>query len=179
MPPISPAVAAALVAVVLLALGWWLLRPRRSVGGVDPAVERRWTRHARERMQQRGISQEQVEQTLTAPDRRSHDPVERSWKFEKDYDSLTLKVWVADDPWPPTREVVIKSTAAQHCAVLRIPRGTAGRVIGRGGATIRDIRQRSGARLDIDDAGIRVTITAGERHQVDAARHLVKAALRG
>lgn len=171
-------IAAAFMALALLWL-WWRRNARRSRRlGVPAGVERRYTRHLRERMAERGVTERAIEQTLRAPHRRTHDSVERSYRFERDFPDETVKVWVAAEPWPPRHEVVVKSTAARRQATLTIRKEQVGRLIGRGGATVRAIRSESGASLDIEKSG-RVRITADSRAQVDHALRLVRTAVSG
>ena len=173
-----------LVAGLVLAAGvlWVALRTlRRSAktpDGVPASVERVYTRHVRERMQQRNVTREQVEATLADPARLTHDPVEGSHRFEKAFGDEIVKVWVSDEEWPPRTKVVIKSTAAQRYGSVRVPAKAVGRVIGRGGSTIQQIRRDSGARVDVQDGGL-VVIVADTRDEVEAARRMVLQVVRG
>jgi len=174
-----------LVCVVLVVLAAWLLQRRGSAtgtrDGVPAEVELRWTRHVRERMEQRQVSGEAVEQTLRHPQNRLFDADENSWRFERvfagrDVD-VRVTVWVSAEVWPPRDEVVVKSTAAQRIAQMRVPRAAVGRVIGRGGSTVTRIRRETGARVDVGKEGA-VEITADTVEQMARARALVKAAAR-
>lgn len=167
-------------AVVLGLLGWLLgRRPARpGAEGIADGVALRWTRHVRERMEQRGVTEEVVEATLRSPQTRTFDPQENSWKFERTFSSEHVKVWVSAEPWPPVDEVVVKSTAAQRFADVSVPRGQVGKVIGRGGSTVTRIRRETGAQIDVGQDG-RVRITADTWEQVARARTLVRAAARG
>lgn len=172
----------ALVGALVLVAGIGValrLRRRRAAtpGGVPESVERVYTRHVRERMQQRNVSRAQVEATLAGPDRLTHDPVEGSHRFEKAFGDEIVKVWVSDEEWPPRTKVVIKSTAAQRYGSVRVPAAAVGRVIGRGGSTIQQIRRDSGARVDVRDGGL-VVIVADTRDEVAVARRMVEAAVR-
>ena len=154
-----------------VALVWWLRRSTGSRGaalGVSSQIRRRYTRHARDRMRERRINQDQVEKVLARPDRREFDPAEDSYRFERDFDEVVIKVWVAAKPWPPTDEVVIKSTAGKHFISRQLPAKVVPRVIGRGGVTINRIRESSGATISVSDKGD-VRISAGDRVCVDRA----------
>lgn len=175
-----------LLGLVLLggiAVAWAALRGRSAARpeALPDEVELRWTRHVRERMQQRAITPEAVELTLRAPAARTYDPAENSWRYERTFGSRTagelVKVWVSAEVWPPQGEVVVKSTAAQRFAQVSVPRAKVGQVIGRGGATVTRIRHETGARIDVGQDG-QVRITADNLEQVARARALVRAAAR-
>ncbi|CAM3523219.1 KH domain-containing protein [Nocardioides dubius] len=179
---LAPWALLALGVAALVLWSWWRGRRRGPVRtpsrlGIPRTVERRYTHHLRERMAERSVSASAVEQTLLAPHRRVHDPVERSYRFERDFADEMVKVWVAAEPWPPRREVVVKSAAARRLATLTIPRSRVGQLIGRGGSTIQAIRKQSGASLDVDDSGL-VRITADSRAQVERAVGMVRQAVR-
>src|SRR4051794_28805803 len=123
-------------------------------------------------MLQRGISQEQVESVLVSPDRVDHDDSNDSMRFEKDFDSMMLKVWVVADPWPPVDKVVVKTTAARHLGSLKIPAKATGRLIGRGGATIKSIQAATRARVEVKNDGV-VHIRADDRASVEMARRMI------
>lgn len=173
-----------LALLVCGAVAYAALRGRSAPGveGLPADVELRWTRHVRERMEQRSITPEAVELTLRAPAARTHDPAENSWRYERTFGTRTagelVKVWVSADVWPPQGEVVVKSTAAQRFAEVTVPRAKVGQVIGHGGATVTRIRRETGARIDVGNDG-RVRITADNLEQVARARALVRAVARG
>ena len=181
---LTPVTAGLLLVVVALAvlLVAVLLRPSRRVegprrpAGLDPSIELRWTTHVRERMQQRRISADEVTATLRTPDRVQADPAQQSMRFEKDLPDRTVRVWVAAEPWPPVREVVVKTTAARYAQTVKIGRDRVGAVIGRGGATVRQLQASTQARISVERDG-RVRIQAGEPEQVAAAvREVVRVA---
>lgn len=98
---------AACVLLVVLA-AWLLQRPgagARARDGVPADVDLRWTRHVRERMEQRQVSAEAVEQTLRRPHQRLFDAEENSWRFERTFAGrdvdVRVKVWVSAEVWPP------------------------------------------------------------------------------
>ncbi len=106
MPEFDPllllAVAAAAVLLAsLIAVG--LRRRRRH-------LPRRWTRHIEQRMRQRGIARADVERVVANPARVTRDRRERSVRLDGRARGRPLKVWVAE-PWPPRREIVLKSAA--------------------------------------------------------------------
>lgn len=70
----------------------------------------KYTRHLEMRMAERGITREQVEQVLEAPDRYVDDPDQRSVRLERTISGQTLKIWVVA-PWPDGDNVVVKSAA--------------------------------------------------------------------
>jgi hypothetical protein len=122
-------------------------------------------------MRERSITKDQVESALRAPDRREQDLEERSVRFEKDFDGRVLKVWVAAEPWPPSDTVVIKSTAWKYVDTFEIPADTIGRVIGRNGTTIQQVRNTTGAQIAVRD--VLVQISAGDRRSVERARQMI------
>ena len=166
------------LAVIGLALLWRRRRRAATALGIPPDLTRIYTSHAKERMQQRGISREDVEDVLSHPARVTRDEVENSMRFEKDVRNTVLKVWVAADPWPPTDKVVVKTTAARHFASLTIPRRTVGRVIGRGGSTIRRVQAATKARVTVKENG-KVVIQADERAHVDQAHSMISLIAKG
>lgn len=181
---LTPVIAGLLLVVALIALLLVVLlrRPTRHVergarraAGVDARIELRCA-HAQERMQQRRISADEVTAVLRTPDRCQPDPGQSSMRFEKDLGGRTVKVWVAADPWPPVGQAVIKTTAAQYARTIRIRRDQAGQVIGRGGATVRQLQGSTRARISVERDG-RVRIQAGEAEHVAAAvREVVRVA---
>lgn len=68
----------------------------------------RFTRHLRERMALRGVTEAQVRATVADPDA-TRDTPQQSREFRKSFGDRTLKVWVV---WPPSGgSMVVKSTA--------------------------------------------------------------------
>lgn len=93
--------AAALLLASLVALG---RRRRRR------RLPRRWTRHIEQRMRQRRIARADIERVVANPALVTRDRQERSVRLEGRVRGRPLKVWVAE-PWPPRREIVLKSAA--------------------------------------------------------------------
>ena len=143
-----------------------------STIGLAPGIPRSYTKHAQERMQERGVSREEIESALVAPDRKAPDPTENSVRFEKNFEKGVLKVWVAAVPWPPTSEVAIKSTAWKYVETFEIPATTVGLVKGRQGTTVRGIETCTGAKVSVSREGT-VCISAGEQFKVKQARSKV------
>lgn len=142
--------------------------------GLGSDIKLIYTHHIRERMSERGIRTEDIEATLSDPDRADHDETESSMRFEKHFADRTLKVWVVREPgaaWPPRGSVTLKSAAWKYVVTLEIPAECVGRLIGRRGSTIQAIRSSTGAHVRIDEC--HVHITAGERHQLERARQRV------
>lgn len=164
MPPTEVLLVALLIAVLALVALRLLRRPTRPTAPTRPAVPRlpagaevRWTTHARERMSQRGVSIDNVRAVVTRPERAVADAAEGSVRLERDLGGRTLKVWVVA-PWPPEREAVVKSTAwADYTGEVTVPRASLGRVIGKGGATIRGIRSAHDARIVQDGTTFRIS----------------------
>ena len=162
------------VAVILLAgFLYSAIRSRLRKPGLPKGVPLRYTQHAKTRMQQRGVTAEQVKSVLDRPHRQAKDPLENSVRLERDFERRVLKVWVAE-PWPPTFEAVIKSTAWHHCMTVKIPVKKKGLLIGKGGRTIQAIRASTGARVDIREDGT-VRISADDSRAVEAARQSIVA----
>lgn len=131
----------------------------------------RFTIHAQERMQLRGVSRAQIEAVVASPQRQQHDPEENSYRLERDFGSRVLKVWVAE-PWPARDEIVVKSTAWKFHFELRIPASDVGRVVGAGGGNIRRLESQTQAKISVDRDGL-VRITSGvEAHGLDAKKRI-------
>lgn len=159
----------------LVALAIVLFRVRKAepqAPGLPDGVALRYTNHARERMTQRGVTAAQVASALARPDRQEKDPLENSIRIERDFDGRTLKVWMAQ-PWPPTREAVVKSTAWHYHETIRIPADRIGKLIGRKGATIEELRRTTGATVNVEDDGT-VRISGDEQGSVQAAKRAVR-----
>ena len=166
------------VALAGLVLLWTRRRRPRTPPGLPAHLTRIYTTHAKDRMQQRGISREDVEEVLARPERVTHDEVENSMRFEKDVRSMVVRVWVAADPWPPTDKVVVKTTAARHFASLTVPRRAIGSVIGRGGSTIRQVQSATNAKIRVEENG-KIYIHADEQAQVVRALRMVTEIAKG
>ena len=69
-----------------------------------------YTSHARARMAQRVISEEQVELVLDKAENWHDDPDEQSVRLIKHIGGRLLKVWVVA-PWPQGDRAVVKSVA--------------------------------------------------------------------
>lgn len=186
MPPTEVLLIALLIAVlalVALRLQRRPTRPTRPTAPTRPSVPRlpagtevRWTTHARERMSQRGVSSDNVRAVVTRPERAVADAAEGSVRLERDLGGRTLKVWVVA-PWPPEREAVVKSTAwADYTGEVTVPRASLGRVIGKGGATIRGIRSAHDARIVQDGTTFR--ISADDADSVRRAQQSIRRAAR-
>jgi hypothetical protein len=140
--------------------------------GLPVHLTRVYTAHAKERMEQRGISREDVEEVLAHPQRVSRDEVEGSMRFEKDVRSMVVRVWVAADSWPPVEEVVVKTTAARHFASLTINRRAVGRIIGRGGSTIQCVQNATDTKITVKDNG-RIHIRGDDPQRVRQAHRML------
>ena len=132
-----------------------------------------YTKHAKQRMAERGVSPAQIEAVLAGPERIMTDPVQGSVRLERTFGDRTLKVWVVA-PWPNTSEIVVKTTAWKDPTIeLRIPNRMIGRLIGPGGATINSIRSQTGAWITVDDQNGTVRISTPDRATAEAARQLI------
>jgi hypothetical protein len=177
---VLPSVAIFAVAVLAVVTGILLRRPwQRHPQAVERAV--RFTPHALERMAERGVSEEQVRDVLGHPDRAlpttytSPDLGERdSVRLEKDFRRRMLKVWVPTD-WASIEPVAVKSVAWQHSETLRIPGSRAGRVIGVGGQTIRELETIYGVRITVD-GGLGMARVVGDdaASVAGARRHIMR-----
>jgi len=162
------------VAVILLAgFLYAAIKSKLRKPGLPEGVSLRYTQHARERMQQRGVTAEQVKSVLDRPHRQEKDPLENSVRLERAFERRVLKVWVAE-PWPPTSEAVIKSTAWHYCMTVKIPVTKKGLLIGKGGRTIQAIRASTGARVEVHEDGT-VRISAEDSQTVETARQRIVA----
>ena len=167
------------VALGLIVLGGLVLlvliqrrAPAPSAQGLAPNVGRIYTTDAKKRMAQRSISKDQIESVLIRPDRVDRDDNEGSMRFERELGTVLLKVWVAADPWPPVDKVVVKTAAARHFGSLTIPAEAVGRVIGRGGATIKRIQETTSSKVVVKDDGS-VQIRADARIHVERAHRMI------
>ena len=161
--------------------GLWLkltVRPgssRESSARVIPSPI--LTNHAKQRMVEREISSLQIDLVIAEPTRERADVKNDSVRLERTITGRTLIVWVAK-PWPAA-ETIVKSTAWADATVeFTIPAGTAGRVIGRGGTTIRRIESDYRVRVSIGDGGS-VRVTSGSKDSVDAAQREILTIVNG
>ncbi|MFC6152412.1 KH domain-containing protein [Nocardioides yefusunii] len=159
---------------------------RRNPDGVPASVPLVLTKHVKQRMTQRDIPEAWLRGTVANPVRVTPDTKERSRCFEQVFDDThgnitvrhTVKVWVSDaDGWPPRKEAVVKSTAAQRSAAIRIRGDQVGEFIGKGGSGIRRLESSTGSKIHVDDDG-RILITADTVETVLRTRAMVVAALR-
>lgn len=165
---------AALGAAVLVAYVIFLKHARATrVKNLPQDVPVRFTKHARERMNQRHITPAQVKAVIANPARHKLDSRQNSVQLEGDYEGRILKVWVVE-PWPATTEVVVKTTAWRYYATLTIPRERVGRLIGRNGETIQRLRIETGAHINVKDDGT-VHITGGDKATTEDARQRIVA----
>ncbi|GGD24657.1 KH domain-containing protein [Nocardioides daphniae] len=178
LDPIMFGAAVFIVVAVLVAVT--RKRPQSThLVGLPADLRRRYSRHIRQRMVERGVSRDEVEATLATPDRMEHDLAQASMRFEKDFHERILKVWVVREPhaaWPPTAEVVLKTTAWVHTTRFEVPSECVGRLIGRQGATIRSIRESTGARVWIDDNVVH--LSADNRRPFEQAKHRIHELIR-
>lgn len=156
----------ALLVVLLL-----LLATRRRGARARVAASVRYTNHARQRMLERGVAEDQIESVLARPARVDRDVEENSVRLEGDFDGRVLKVWVAE-PWPGHDEIVVKSTAWTYVIRFAIPARAVGRVKGRDGKTIQAICRETGAQISLDRSGL-VRIRSGDRASAESARRKV------
>lgn len=149
-------------------LAWALTRTRADQPEGMPVV---YTHHARQRMNERGVSVTQVEAVLADPTRQIYDTQKNSVRLERDFGGRILKVWVVE-PWPATSEIVIKTTAWKYQVTLSLPPTAVGRVIGRGGANVKGIQDQYGVRIKVNRDGT-VRVIAGDQASLDAAQRQI------
>ncbi len=158
-------------ALLVLGVGLALLVRNRSRPAPASEVLLRFTPHAAERMAERRVRDVDVRAVVAAPDRviattyldrsTADEPGERdSVRLEKDLRGRTLKVWVPPD-WRSQTPVAVKSVAWQYGITFRIPRSRVGAIIGRGGATVRELEQIYGVRITVD-GGMGLARIAGD-----------------
>jgi predicted RNA-binding protein YlqC (UPF0109 family) len=128
------------------------VRPTEAPRGAPASVPIRYTRHAQERMDERGVWSGEIDAVLRTPARMERDRAEKSVRLEGDFEGRVLKVWVAE-PWPPQDEVVVKSTAWNYVHEMAIHPSAVGRVIGAKGATVKGIRSTTGAQISVNGDG--------------------------
>lgn len=131
-----------------------------------PLLSVHWTKHARERMREREITEGQVMVVLADPQRRTVDLGKSSVRLERDFDGRTLKVWAVESE---EEQIVVKSAAWSYFCILRVPGECMGRIIGRQGRTVREIEGKTGARIYVRPGGT-VRIRANDRGSAEAAR---------
>jgi hypothetical protein len=176
-----PILLAAALLLVVLGFGLLLRRPPRPTG-VDAPL--RFTLHAAERMAERGVRDVDVRATVADPDRiiattyldrrvSAGEQGERdSVRLEKDLPGRTLKVWVPPD-WRAQQPVAVKSVAWQYSVEFGIPRSRAGRIIGRGGETIRELEQTYGVKITVEGRlGLARILGDDEDSLTRAQRHI-------
>lgn len=170
-------------AVLAVIVGVLLRRPwQRTPAAVELAV--RFTPHALERMAERGVSEAQVREVLGQPDREvpttytSPEVGERdSLRLEKGFHRRILKVWVPTD-WRSIEHVAVKSVAWQYSETLRTPASRAGRVIGVGGRTIRELEQNYDVRITVDGGLGMARIVGDDAASVTGARRHIRRLVR-
>lgn len=178
-PEIAVVVALILLCALAVALISWARTRRHALRepslGIESGLRLAYTNHARERMSQRTVTRRQIEEALAHPHRRYHDKAQASMRFERDHAGRVLRVWVAASTWPPVGEAVIKTTAWQYHVAFKIDPSAKGRVIGRGGATIRAVTEATATYIDVADDGT-VTVTGSEKQHVTRAAAMVRQA---
>lgn len=179
-------------AVAVLALVVWFVRVARRPVRPGPArPERRslaFTPHAQQRMHERHVDAEQIMAVVAHPDRAvaaeyldlgswgGPQPKE-SVRLERTVDGRVLKVWVPT-PWPTRGEVVVKSVAwSDFEQTVKVAENAVGRVIGRGGETIRGIERETGTSIT-HVAGGAFRISAGDERALSRAHNAIVAAAR-
>lgn len=145
----------ALAAVAAVALTVVVLRRRRPAPPTTRATPIRLTQHARERMALRGVTLAQIEATVAHPRRVTPCPAQGSVCLESVHGEGVLKVWVVA-PQPGVHETVVKSTAWCFERTVAIPAGAHGRVVGRGGCTVRRLQATSNTRISVNGASVTV-----------------------
>lgn len=175
-------------ALLVLGVGLALLVRSRSRPAPAPEVLLRFTPHAAERMAERRVRDADVRATVAAPDRviattyfdrgAAGEAGERdSVRLEKELRGRTLKVWVPPD-WRSRVPVAVKSVAWQYGVTFRIPRSRVGTIIGRGGATIRELEQTYGVRITVDGGMGLARIVGDEEDALIRARRHVEGLVR-
>ena len=170
MSDLSPLVGFAFVLLIGAAITYVVRKFRHRKPALPPV---HWTKHARERMAQREITESQVMPVLANPGRCNPDPKKCSVRLERDFGGRTLKVWVAQ-PWPAVQEIVVISVAWCYFAAVKVRVEQIGRIIGRNGGTIKEIEASTGTRIQVGDDGT-VDIRANDLDSVAAARRKIEA----
>ena len=135
------------------------------------------TSHAKQRMLERKVSSLQIDQLITNPTLVRRDATNNSVRLEGQISGRTLIVWVAE-PWP-VAATIVKSTAwADVPLTFKIPAEAAGRIIGRGGATVRRIEAAHQVRISIENGGS-ICRVRGNRSSTEAASHEIMALVTG
>lgn len=146
-----------------------LARPGRASRSSVPII---YTAHVKQRMAERAVQARQIELVIAEPTREVHDARNSSVRLEREVGGRILIVWVAQ-PWPTTEAIYIKSTAWTDCVLtFDIPGALAGRVIGRGGRTVRQIEAANDVRISVDGTGS-VRVSARHVSSAESARQQV------
>lgn len=127
-----------------------------------------YTHHAKQRMQQRGITANEIEKVLAAPSRIVTDETNGSVRLECELNGRVVKAWVVA-PWPATERAIIKTVAGTIRKTIPVPPALIGRVIGRQGATINEIQARTGARVQVARLDNLIHVSADNPRSVKAA----------
>ena len=78
-----------------------------------------------------------------------------------------------EEPWPATRQIVVKSTAWQYFTTIKVPVERVGLIIGRGGRTIQQIEEVTQARISVNKMDGSIDIRAGDIRSLETARERV------
>lgn len=170
MPDLTWLVGFALVVLIAASVTYCV---RKLTHRRPPLPPVRWTKHARERMAQREVTESEVMAVLANPGRWNPDPNRDSVRVERDFGGRTLKVWVAQ-PWPAIQEIVVITVAWCYSRTQKVPVAQIGRIIGRNGSTIKDIEASTGTLIGVRDNGT-VKIRGNDRDSVEAAREKIEA----
>lgn len=132
------------------------------------SVRHNYTAHAHERMQQRGVTADEVEHVLVAPSRSIPCPSQDSVRLEREINGRVVKVFVVA-PWQVGEPATIKTVACNIHQAIPVPEGSIGRLIGHQGATIRGIETSTNTRLHVDRAKSLVHVSADDLGAMRAA----------
>ena len=135
------------------------------------------TNHAKQRMSERGVSSLQINQVISSPTLAQTDARNNSVRLERQIGIRTLIVWVAQ-PWPAAATIVKTTAWADVPLAFQIPAGAAGRIIGRGGATVRRLEATHQVRISIENGGS-ICHVRGNRSSTEAASHEIMALVTG
>jgi len=173
-------------AAVMGIIVWLVTRARRPGRRTTRALA--FTPHAQQRMLERHVGAEQILTVVASPDRvvptdyldfgawGGPQPKD-SVRLESTVDGRVLKVWVPT-PWPARGEVVIKSVAwSDFVQTVKVAEGAVGRVIGRGGATIKGIERETGASISHAGGGV-FRIEADDQRALSRAQRAIVTAAR-
>ena len=163
--------------LALVGLGIWLYRisHSRSQRGSEKDRVVHLTTHARERMNQRGVSEAELNYVLRAPGRVTADAANGSVRLEREVPGGSVKVWVVA-PWSANSddEVVVKTTARSFTCSVSLPAGAAGRVIGKQGTVVKALQESTGAKIRVDRAAGIVRVCADTGARRDAAERAIQ-----